>query len=373
MIQCVMKIAISADCFSAYTSGFPVRGMTLALIKNNPDVKFVLLYTRRGHPASLDYFFNEINTLSNVEVRYFHDSRYCIAIKRLFARRYVRLDEDCDCFLNPGHIEYIRGFKGIQICSLADLSTLKGLSTYKYAFFYKYQNRLFYKFILPKLTRVVTISNYTKNDLIEFYPHIANKILCIYNGIDSFWFDSIIYDVDYKKLGIDSPYFIWWGLISRRKNIYNLIAAYKNVKVRNPSFPKLLLIGNIEGYMADIIKEFDDNVVNIPFQDNYTLKSLVRNSCGLIFPSLYEGFGLPVIEAFSQGIGVACSDITSLPEIANGKAILFNPNDLADMERAIEALYLTKVNSCDLKDYAAKFSYERAADEYMNLIKELSK
>lgn len=125
--------------------------------------------------------------------------------------------------------------------------------------------------------------------------------------------------------------------------------------------------------MADIIKEFDDNVVNIPFQDNYTLKSLVRNSCGLIFPSLYEGFGLPVIEAFSQGIGVACSDITSLPEIANGKAILFNPNDLADMERAIEALYLTKVNSCDLKDYAAKFSYERAADEYMNLIKELSK
>ena len=177
-----MKIAISADCFSAYTSGFPVRGMTLALIKGNPDVSFVLLYTKRNHPEALTYFYDEINSLPNVEVRYFKDGRRSIALKRMLNCRYVKID-DCDCFFNPGHIEYIRGFKGIQICSLADLSTLKGLSTYRYATFYKHWNRAYYKHTLPKLTRIVTISNYTRNDLLNLYPELADKTQCIYNGI----------------------------------------------------------------------------------------------------------------------------------------------------------------------------------------------
>ena len=365
-----MKIAISADCFSAYTSGFPVRGMALALIKGNPDVSFVLLYTKRSRPEGLKYFYNAINSLPNVEVRYFNDGRRCIALKRMLTCRYVKID-DCDCFFNPGHIEYIKGFKGIQICSLADLSTLKGLSTYRYATFYKYWNRVYYKHTLPKLTRIVTISNYTKNDLLEYYPNLASKVHCIYNGIDSFWFDDVYNDIDYKTLGIDSSYFIWWGLVSRRKNIRNLIIAYKKAKAQLPELPKLLLVGRIENYMTDIAKEFDTNVINIPFQDNYVLKSLVRNSNGLIFPSLYEGFGLPVIEAFSQGIDVACSNVTSLPEVAAGKAILFNPNNEIEMQQAIVNLYHSKTKAVELKDYAAKFSYERAAEEYIKLIKDL--
>lgn len=368
-----MKIAISADCFAAYTSGFPVRGMTLALIKGNPDVKFILLYTKRNRPDGLKYFYDEINALPNVEVRYFKDGRRIIALKRMLTCRYVKLDNDCDCFLNPGNIEYIRGFQGKQVCSIADLSTLKGISTSKYALFFKYWNRLFYKYTLPKLSKIVTISNYTRNDLLDFYPGLKDKTVCIYNGIDSFWLDNKYDDIDHKTIGIDKPYFIWWGLISRRKNIFNLIKAYKAVKARIFDLPQLLLIGKIEEYMADIVKEFDANVINIPFQDNYTLKTLVKDSQGLIFPSLYEGFGLPVIEAFSQGVDVACSDVTSLPEVAGGNAILFNPNDVADMEQAIVKLYQRKAEKAKLKNYASQFCYERAANEYMKLINNLLK
>lgn len=368
-----MKIAISADCFSAYTSGFPVRGMVLSLIKNNPDVKFVLLYTKRSHPESLRYFYDEINSLSNVDVRYFSDSRRIMALKRMLTCRYVKLDDDCDCFLNPGHIEFIRGFKGKQVCSLADLSTLKGMSTYKYALFYKYWNRIYYKYVLPKLTRIVTISNYTRNDVLNFYPNLENKTICIYNGIDSFWFDNMFADVNYKTMGIDAPYFIWWGLISRRKNIYNLISAYKRAKIQVPNLPKLLLVGKVSEYMANITKEFNADVINIPFQDNYTLKTLVKNSSGLIFPSFYEGFGLPVIEAFSQGINVACSNVTSLPEVANGRAILFDPNNVSEIQQSIVSLYHKKSEKVQLKKYAINFSYDSAAKEYMKLIKKLIK
>ena len=186
-----MKIAISADCFSSYTSGFPVRGMMLALIKNNPDVRFLLLYTRREQASKLKKFYETINAFPNVQVQYFHDGRKIIALKRMLTMPYINLGTDVDCFLNPGHIEYINGYKGVQICSLADLSTIKGLSTYKNALFYKYWNRLFYRLILPKLSRIVTISDYTQKDLIDFYPQLRSKIVRIYNGISPFWTDDV--------------------------------------------------------------------------------------------------------------------------------------------------------------------------------------
>lgn len=205
------------------------------------------------------------------------------------------------------------------------------------------------------------------------YSNLENKTVCIYNGIDSFWFDNTFSDVNYKKMGIDAPYFIWWGLISRRKNIYNLIAAYKKAKIQVPNLPKLLLVGKVSEYMSNITKEFNVDVINIPFQDNYTLKTLVKNSSGLIFPSFYEGFGLPVIEAFSQGINVACSNVTSLPEVANGRAILFDPNNVSEIQQSIVSLYHKKSEKVQLKKYAINFSYESAAKEYMKLIKKLIK
>ena len=321
----------------------------------------------------LKKFYETINAFPNVQVQYFHDGRKIIALKRMLTMPYINLGTDVDCFLNPGHIEYINGYKGVQICSLADLSTIKGLSTYKNALFYKYWNRLFYRLILPKLSRIVTISDYTQKDLIDFYPQLRSKIVRIYNGISPFWTDDVYSMDSVIKLNINFPYFIWWGFVSRRKNIYNLIKAYKLAKKVQHQLPKLLLVGNIADYMIDIRNKFDEDVINIPFQDDYILKSLVRQSQGLIFPSLYEGFGLPVIEAYSQGVNVACSNVTSLPEISGGYAILFNPNDLDDIKRAIIELSQKPFQSDTLKRYAINFTYEHAAMEYMNLINSLVK
>lgn len=363
-----MKIAVSADCFSAFTSGFPVRGMTLALIKNYPMVNFVLWYTKRDWPERLSEFYQEINHLPNVDVRYFKDRRRIIALKRMFCLKYVSLDDDTDCFLNPGHPEYICNFKGLQICSLADLSTIKGLSTSKHALFFKYWNRFKFRVVLPKISHIVTISNYTQSDLLKYFPELNSTTKRIYNGISSFWFDDIFQEVDLSRWGVCGRYFIWWGLVSRRKNIGTLIRAYKQAKLELPELPNLLIVGGIKDYMSDIRSQFDNNVFNIPFQSDYKLKYLVRNSEGLIFPSLYEGFGLPVIEAFSQGIPVACSNVTSLPEISNELSILFDPNDTNAIKKAIFKLYHNTTPSGMLKNYARQFSYDKAAEQYMSLI-----
>lgn len=364
-----MKIAISADCFSAFTSGYPVRGMCLALIRNNPDITFVLYYTRRKRPEVLEDFYAEIHSLPNTQVRYIKGNRKAVAIKRLLSLPCISPDPDTDCFLNPGYPEYLCNYRGVQICSLADLSTLKGLSTGRYAQLFKYRNKMAYKRILPRFSKVVTVSEYTRQDIDKLFPGLNIASTTIYNGIDNFWFETDCPAVDKAVPGLNRPYFIWWGLISRRKNIRNLISAYKEARVLQPDLPALLLVGNIEKYMEDIKAEFDSNIVHIPFQDKMILKALVRRSRGLIFPSLYEGFGLPVIEAFSQGINVACSNVTSLPEVAHGHALLFNPHQIGEIRDAILRLGQLGDNVSELKSYAAQFSYDKAAEQYINLIK----
>ena len=96
----------------------------------------------------------------------------------------------------------------------------------------------------------------------------------------------------------------------------------------------------------------------------------VANSKGLIFPSLYEGVGLPVIESFSQGVPVLTSNKTSLPEISNGKAILVDPDDISMIKKGLYSLnsFVGKDKSKDLKKWASNFTYHKAALEYSNLI-----
>jgi glycosyltransferase involved in cell wall biosynthesis len=363
-----MKIAISADCFNAYTSGFPVRGMTLELIKNRKQDHFVLFYTKRELPQQLKSFYDEINSLPNVEVKFFKYSRRIIAIKRLLCLSYVKLDESFDCFINPGYVEFIKGYKGKTICSHTDLSAVKGFYSGEHAWFFKYWRHFHLKYTLPLIDTIVTISEYTRQDIYQYFPSLNKEITVIHNGIATFWLDDIYSENDVVKKFEMQTYFIWWGFISRRKNIDNLISAYKLAKNNKPDLPRLLLVGGIAEHMKHLNNIFDENIIYIPFQDDYVLKTLVHRSSGVLFPSFYEGFGLPVVEGFSQGVPVACSNVTSLPEVANGHAILFDPLDISDMADAIVRLSETNANCSELISYASNFTYEKAANKYIEII-----
>lgn len=369
-----MKIAVEADCFAAFTSGFPVRGMMLELIRQNPEIEFQLYYTKRERPSVLQNFYDKINSMPNVKVRYFKDRRKVIAIKRLLGLKYVEFETDVDLFLSPGNPSYIRGYNGLSICSLADLSTIKGISTNKHAFFFKHWGKRQLKKTLPWTTKIVAISDFTKKDIIEYFPEVSEKVVTIHNGIDNNWFrnDNMLSGCA-ESYGVSDPYFIWWGFISRRKNIDRLIEAYKMAKSQNISLPKLLLVGKLAEHMDYLRREFGQDIINIGFQDEDKLRSLVAGSRGLIFPSLYEGFGLPVIEAFSQGVNVACSNVTSLPEVAGGHALLFDPCSVQEIAGSLVQLANMPIEREKLVSYAKRFSYAYAASKYTELIKELVK
>lgn len=363
-----MNIIVSADSFSSFTSGFPVRGMMLELIKKRLNDTFHLFYTKRDTPKNLSYFYDEINHLPNVELHYYPYSQKNVELRRMLSLNTIKESNRFDLFINPGRIESLPNFKGPQICSVADLSIIKGISTGKYNSFFKIYDKIRYPIVFNRLTKIVSISKFTQSDILSFWPKFRDKTMVIYNGIDNFWFDDKIEPFD---AGISGNYFIWWGLISRRKNIENLILAYNKAKKEQPNLPILLLVGGIQDHMKHIKELFNESIINIPFQTNYKLKYLVKNSRGLLFPSLYEGFGLPVIEAFSQGVPVACSDVTSLTEVAGGHALLFDPNNNDAISDSILKLNESKTYSEQLISYASNFTYSEAASKYSNLIDKL--
>ena len=375
-IHTFMKIAVSGDCLSVFTSAYPVRGMLLELVKMRKDDTFVIFYTERARPKALDAFFEQLHSLSNVRIQYFKSGRYIVGLQRFFTMSgYFPVDNTFDVFLNPSYLEFIRGFNGLQICNVTDLSILHSQATIPHPTIWKWQNKFAKAFYFgQKDLQVVSISHYTKQDIHQSFKKVNCNIKVIYNGIDNFWFDEQLATNSITQKYAAESYFIWWGYISRRKNLINLIAAYKKAVGINAHLPKLMIVGNIAPHMEQVIKPLlaDEHIIYLPFQDEYTLKTLVRESRGLLFPSNYEGFGLPVIEAFSQGISVACSNVTSLPEVADNKALLFPPNDIEKMKDAILEMTNSGNDSRrkELIDYAHKFTYHKSALAYNELIEQ---
>ena len=363
-----MKIAISADCFSSYTSGFPVRGMMLALIKIRPQDQFVLFYSQRLLPDSLNSFYKELHDLPNVRKELIKSKPFFVTFKGLFTFSSIKLDDTYNVFINPGHPEYIRGFKGVQINSIADLSTVRGYSTIRFSKFWKYQSIWSKTFIFNRINTIVCISKYTENDVHALFPNSKDKTKVIYNGIDDFWFDTKLVSNEIVKRFEQKKYFIWWGNVSKRKNIENLFLAYKKALLLNSKLPNLLMVGGFQSDQLFLKKELGEKIISIPFQDNYTMKTLVHNSKGLIFPSYYEGFGLPIIEAFSQEIPVACSNVTSLPEVSNGLSVMFLPTDIEGISKGILRLFDLKPQNKELISQSKKFTYNESARLYSMLI-----
>ena len=111
-----MKIAISGDRLSVFTSAYPVRGMLLELIKQRQDDLFIIFYTQRPRPKMLKSFFEQLHALPNVKTRYFKWNRYVVGLQRfLTLSNYFPIDNSYDIFINPSYLEYVRAFKGVQL------------------------------------------------------------------------------------------------------------------------------------------------------------------------------------------------------------------------------------------------------------------
>ncbi len=213
-----------------------------------------------------------------------------------------------------------------------------------------FRNRFYYRRYMPrfarKADRIATVSNYTKNDIVDKYRVAESKIDVVYCGIKEKFhaLDCEKIDAVRQKYTDGKPYFFFVGSMHPRKNLIRLIVAYDIFRKNNPAHQhKLVLSGNIlwDDKMFDkVIKaiSFKDDIIFTGRVNDEDLKNLLGSATALAFVPTFEGFGLPVVEAFQAEVPVMCSNVTSMPEVADGAALLVNPFDENDIAQGLKEL-----------------------------------
>ncbi len=374
------RIAIYAEVLAPPTSAVPSREMLLELMQQRPGDRFTFVLCRGSEKAAWWQSFRQRIDPSSLfdEVVLPWSRRFC-NFRTLAGARYqprVSLDADLYLRLDVGAM----GPESVPLINLVlDISAVKGR---QYASMRWHGRRLFERLLregAQLADRTVCISSATARDVVEWLPELGDRIRVIHNGIANEWFAPLTPALE--RTPSSRPYFIWYGYISPRKNIAGLLRGYSQaLKIAGRRLPDLLLAGHPgieEQLLAKEIKSLglESNVRRMPPQPLNNLIRLVSELIGLAFPSLYEGFGVPIIEAFARGIPVLTSNVTSMPEVAGGLACLCDPLDPASIATGL--LSMAEPRCLDLarmlkrRTYAARFTTQRAAASYSELIDEV--
>src|SRR5690554_773936 len=373
-----MKILIAAHSVFAFTSGTPMRGLILKLITLRKNDLFHIILTKTSKKSGNTNFLENLTAHQNVSIRFENQSPKTQNLKKLLGLKSNDYSSEFDFYLSPGMPENFSKNHQPSLSIIADLSSinLPGQSSLKWHGNSIFKNTL--NWALTSNTKIAAISDFTRKELEAYCPSQTQKYFTLHNGIEDFWFDNHFEDNEISAKLKNESYWIWWGYISNRKNITSLLTAYLAAKKKVASLPRIVFIGQHapdQQECIDLINKHPDYFQRFDFQPNYALKAIVKNSQGLVFPSIYEGFGLPVIEAFSQGVPVLHSNVTSLPEVGNGLGIEVDPNSIDSIVDGLIQLHQSP-NSAEQvaarQNWASSFTYQRAALQLSEMIDELT-
>ncbi len=231
-----------------------------------------------------------------------------------------------------------------------------------------YRNKLLIPYAARHSDHIITVSEFSKRDIADTYGIDEKKISVAYNAVDS---DFKILSKEEKdssivrgKFGVGNvPYIISVGNLQPRKNIPRLIDAYLEYKKEEQSGLKLVIVGKKAwqyGKTIDSASRDSDNIVLTGYVSKQELIELLNQAEGFVYPSYYEGFGIPPLEALSCGTKVAVSDIPVMHEILEDTPIYFDPYDVNSISHAIHELSATESDS-KREDVLSKFSWNDSA------------
>jgi len=241
------------------------------------------------------------------------------------------------------------------------------------------------KFALKKAQAIITISEFTKQELEALYKIDKTKIKVIYNGYPQEIYKPVVNKIEAERVlssyGIKQPYIFYVGRLEKKKNIATLIEAFYILKAHHSDLPhKLYLVGDASFGFDDIkysIHGFglQDQVVATGWVKELDLPYIFACASAFVFPSNYEGFGIPLLQAMAAGIPIAASRAASIPEVVGDAAILFNQSDSADLAKALASI----LSDDDLRQQlisagqkrVANYSWTKCATETLDFIKSL--
>jgi glycosyltransferase involved in cell wall biosynthesis len=249
--------------------------------------------------------------------------------------------------------------------------------------FFTLRQRLWHKTINPRefykqAGQIIAVSPNTKQDLIDLYDIPAGRITVIYPGIDHHTF-KIIDDCAavQRKYKLPNDFILFVGTLEPRKNLETLIEAFDLLYDKQALTTNLIIAGP-EGWKFDRIYRFwlkakhKDRIHFVNKVDSADLPALYNLARIFIYPSFYEGFGFPLIEAMACGTPVIAGGGSSMPEVIGNAGLLVDPFDIADIAKAMERL-LSNQGLCDkLRDRglerAKKFDWDKSVKQVMHLL-----
>jgi alpha-1,3-rhamnosyl/mannosyltransferase len=199
-----------------------------------------------------------------------------------------------------------------------------------------------------KAQHVITGSHYSIRELVECFGVDERRISVVHHGVRAEWFDAPpaeARDATLAQYGLNAGYFLFVGTLQPRKNVERLLQAYLALPPVLRSARQLLIVGAPGWRSEELVKRIKaaqqqgENVIWLDkLTDDAQLQHLYAGAGAFVFPSLHEGFGLPLMEAFASGVAVATSNATSLPEVAQGAALEFDPLSVPEMTAAMTTL-----------------------------------
>lgn len=343
-------------------------------------------YLKNVIPGILEYY-EEVVFLGNrselsefrwskpFEIIDFNEKIY--SIKEQFV--YPKIIPKCDVFWCPHFNVPILPIQAKKIVTtIHDVNHLSGINSI--SFIKRAYAFLLYKTAVLKSTIIFTVSKFSRNEIIKYTGAKESKIHVVYGGINAAFFNKGASSLD---LNLPDKYILFVGNVKPHKNLITLLKAYLILPKEIQQEYKIVIVGKKEGFITEDNAVFEfiesNNLIADIFFTGYIkdikVPEVYRRAFMFVFPSRYEGFGLPILEAIASEISVICSNAASLTEVGGQSLIYFDPLDYKDlskkMEKVIRNPSLRKELIEKAKPQTLLFTWEKTIQLHLKAFKTL--
>jgi glycosyltransferase involved in cell wall biosynthesis len=239
------------------------------------------------------------------------------------------------------------------------------------------------RFNARNASRILADSKATRQDLIRWYNVPEQKIAVVYPGRDETLVpvhDPDVLAATRARYGLAAGYLLYVGTLHPRKNLVRLVQAFAAMLEQAPKDLQLVLAGQKGWLYDDILAQvrklgLQERVVLTGYVPDEDLPALLSGALAFVYPSLYEGFGFPVLEAMACGTPVVCSDVSSLPEVAGDAALMVDPLDVEELAGALVRVLVEEDLRAGLVargfEQIQRFSWQRCAQETLTILEDV--
>lgn len=336
------------------------------LVRNHPEHEFIFFFDRPYHK---DFIFapNVRPVVLKPQAR--HPALYYLWTE--WAIPYALKKYKADVYFSPDGLGTLRS--KVPTCI-----TIHDLAYRHYPQFMDKMHKWHYAHYLPrfaeKAKRIIAVSEYTRQDIVTQYGIAPDKIDVVYNGAHA-EYRPLEYDEKERireKYTEGEEFFLFTGALHPRKNVINLLKAFVQFKRRQRSRIKLVIVGRMAWQYEEIVKArelmpYKEDVIWTGYLNVEELAGITASAYALVYPSLFEGFGIPILEAMACHVPVIVSNTSSMPEVGGDAALLVDPAQPEDIAAKMMQIY--KDEDLRHKMIAAarlqkeKFSWERSAEQ----------